>query len=88
MKVSAGSALVLCSTDQEFLLKVNTGYVFDIPKKGNELVKYAVNTASEDMLMTLQSIEDVTFWGKSDFYRLHLDDDFLMIITDYLVVRA
>ena len=88
MKVSSGSAQVMCSTNQEFLLKADTGYVFDIPKTGDELVKYAVSSSTEDMLMTLQVAQDVSYWGKGNFYRIHLNDDFLLIITDYLVVRT
>ena len=88
MKVSAGQSEVMCSVDQEFLLKDDTGYVFDVPVLGSELVKYAVDSNSEDMLMTIQVVDSVTFWGKDTLYRIHLDDDFVAIITDYLVVRT
>lgn len=88
MKVAVGSAEILCSTDQKFLRKADTGYVFGIPSKDCELVKYSVNSTCEDMLMTLATVNYVTLWGKGNFYRIHLDNDFLLIITDYLVVRT
>lgn len=88
LKVQCGPTVICCSPDQTFMVKTNSGYNFAIPKVGDYIVKYAVNAASVDMLMTLELVDSVTLWGTEDLYRLHLDDDFILIIESYLLVRS